>query len=96
MKRYFLVEATTDFESLFCYEMQRGNQYTEEGFETYIRKDMLFNNVSREQFFGNLNSQCVSKIKIEAPPIALAPPKFDGHLVDGLIATVDRVTESES
>ena len=81
-KRLFLVEANTDYDSLFCYELLQCPDFTYERPEC----GSLFNNVDREQFFGNLNSLCITKAKFIAPPIRLAPPQETvGELVDRVL-----------
>lgn len=74
MKRFFLVEASTEYSSLFCYEL------TETSSMNYAHASddgsALFNNSSREQFFGNLNSLCITKQNIQAEPINLSEPNL--------------------
>lgn len=74
MQRYFLVEANTNYHSLFCYELKDAG-LSPAGNRLYERLDVepIFNKENRSQFFGNLNSLCVTKQLIKAPPIDLAP-----------------------
>ena len=68
MKKLFLVESDTNYSSLFCYEL------VQEVLGTYTRGDApLFNNVNREQFFGNLSSLCRTHEDVNAPKITLKP-----------------------
>ena len=70
MKRFFLVEADTTYLSLFAYELQRVDA------DNFRRiPDALFNNVNREQFFGNLNALCVSHSEPNNPPLPLKSPE---------------------
>ena len=72
MKKFFLVEANTNYHSLFCYEM------TETGYLKYERaEDFLFNNVDRAQFFGNLNALCHTQESMQSPPLELAEPDME-------------------
>ncbi len=70
MKRFFLVEADTNYESLFAYELE---QVDEGNFRRIPHA--LFNNVDREQFFGNLNALCVSYLQPNNPPLPLKSPQ---------------------
>ena len=76
MTRYFLVEADTDYESLFCYEVERQG-YDKTGRSLFVKKSStaLFNKSDRPQFFGNLSSLCITKNSFkDVPPLALAKP----------------------
>ena len=91
MKRLFLVEADTQYDSLFCYELTevKGKMYE------YEREpgSALFNQIDREQFFGNLNALCVTKPVFKSPPIHLKPPTPRGDsVVQFLNDAPDRVS----
>jgi hypothetical protein len=106
MTRYFLVEADTDYESLFCYEVERQG-YDNTGRSLFVKKasTALFNKSDRPQFFGNLSSLCVTKNSFkDVPPLALAKPDIADaedldqqdapqHVADALAETVQELVE---
>jgi hypothetical protein len=94
MKRLFLVEADTNYHSLFCYELKEVAD--SDSFEKVDGTNALFNGIDREQFFGNLNSLCVTKPVITAPKMVLKPADIphSGELISGLIDTADKTEKS--
>ena len=79
MQRFFLVDASSEYLSLFCYELRQREDGTYERMDSHTA---LFNNVDREQFFGNLNSLCVTKAAIEAPKMALKPADIPADVAE--------------
>lgn len=78
MRRLFMVEADTRYDSLFCYELNEGvdgHAHDKEGDPIFTRvSDMLFNKVDREVFFGTLNSLCVTRQDPEEHRMTLVAP----------------------
>lgn len=95
-KRFFLVESNSDYESLFCYEVEQAGHHAEGG-RLFCQPgtSSLFHGVDREQFFGNLNSLCPLKPKVDAPPMKLAPPDLSPKRpIEGEVVATVEVEES--
>jgi len=88
MKTFYLVEADTDYESLFCYELKFHSYPPQEGRMFYTESNKaLFAKLDRPKFFGILNSLCRTKNNFDdVQPIKLlehAPTQETvGEMVD--------------
>jgi hypothetical protein len=91
MAQYYLVEADTDFESLFATELER---VYEDGRFVFRKRDggIRFNHVNRPRFFGNLSSLLRTATKPDAPPMELVTPDapLGNNRVDAAIVDAER------
>ena len=95
MKTFFLVEADTDYASLFAEQLEKFWSSEEKQF-VYRKSEngMQFCDLDRPQFFGNLSSLLRTRISPEAPPMELAEPNLTGNRVDRAIQDAENAVDA--